>query len=242
VTPGQILGLLAALAFLPPLGFLLYIRMHEKHGREPLGPVLGIFLYGATVGIILALVLNTLFGWGFAGTAAERQLSGALLVAVIGAPIFEELSKGLGLGLARRHMEEVEDGIVYGAAAGLGFAATENLVYAYAGLADGGLGVAITTVIARIFSSMVLHAGTSALLGFGYSLMLVRQGVVFQLLPYYLLAVLFHAIYNFLVLRQGLLGFAAAVVMAIVLTTYLRRRLRHLDALPHSPAAVSRVL
>ena len=57
--------------------------------------------------------------------------------AVIIAPFVEEFLKALGMMRAgvKEEVDEVEDGLVYGAACGLGFAATENLMY---GLEFGG--------------------------------------------------------------------------------------------------------
>ena len=52
-----------------------------------------------------------------------------LLLSVIIAPIIEELSKALGLRLIKNQIFELEDGLIYGAVAGFGFAATENLIY-----------------------------------------------------------------------------------------------------------------
>jgi hypothetical protein len=50
------------------------------------------------------------------------------------------------------------------------------------------------------------------------------------------MAVLLHALYNFLVVSQGILGFWVAVAMVVLLSSYMRRRIRTLDALPHTAA------
>lgn len=230
--------LLLALAFLPPLVFALFVRNHEKRGREPLHAVLGMFVYGGTLGALLALVLNTVFEVGFVADSGAATAS--FLTAVFAAPFIEEMAKGLGLKFVRPRILEMEDGIVYGAAVGLGFAATENLLYGFDALATEGVGTAIVTLVMRSLSSMILHAASSALVGFGYGLMVLRGGTIGQLAPYYLLAVGQHALYNFLVYSQGLLGLAAAVVMVFVVMGYLRRRLRALDAAPRDRWSVVR--
>lgn len=227
----QTLALLAALAVVPPLLYLLWVRAHERHRREPVHAVLALFLYGGTAGIAMALVLNVLFEVGLDLPSGAEP---SFLAVVVAAPFIEELSKGLGLGLVRRRVRELEDGLVYGSAVGLGFAATENFVYAVAAWAQDGLDMAILTAGARVFSSMLLHAGSSALLGFGYALMLRRGGVVLELLPFYLVAVALHAGYNFLVFTQGWLGFVAALLVVAVVAGWVRRKIRRLDALPHA--------
>lgn len=225
---GTALGVLIGLAFLPPLLFMLWVRNHEKTDREPLRVVLGMFVYGGTLGIVIALALILSFDYGIGAEPGGLTL----LSLVVAAPLLEELSKGLGLGLARNHVDEVEDGIIYGAAIGLGFGATENLLYGLQALSDAGLEHAATTIGFRVFSSVLLHAGSTALLGYGYAKMrLQRKGLLF-LLPYYLLAVLQHSLYNFLVGPQLVWSFVAAVTLVLVVTSLLRRQIRRLDARP----------
>lgn len=222
VEPRELYLILAGLSFIPPLLFMFWVRSDEKTEREPIGAMLGLFLYAGTLGIALALFLNYL--------GAGRSLFWA---AVFLAPFVEELAKGLGFNFVRRHINELEDGIVYGAALGLGFAATENFLYGAITYNDVGAGSAVGVIIARVFSSMLLHACSSALLGFGVALAFMRKGFDWQILPFYLIAVGLHALYNFLVLSQSWAGFVAAIVMVIVVTVVLRQRIRNLDKHVH---------
>lgn len=219
------LGILLGLSFLPPIAFALWVRNHERHQREPLPSVLGMFVYGGTLGIVFALVLSVALDLGFAGAPAIFSL-------VVIAPFAEELAKGFGLRFVRGRMRELEDGIIYGACIGLGFGATENLLYGLTALLDEGLTDAVVTISLRVLSSVLLHAGSTALLGYGYGLAKLRGASFATAIPYYLLAVAQHSLYNYLVSTQYLVGFAAAVLMVIVVTTLLRRRIRHLDAQP----------
>lgn len=230
------LAILLALAFVPPLVFVVLVRNNEKRQREPLGAVFGMFAYGGTLGVIIAIALILMFDYSI----GEEPGGLTLLSLVVIAPVFEELSKGLGLGLARRRIREPEDGIVYGAAIGHGFGATENLLYGLQALEDTGLEDAAYTIGIRAVSSVLLHAASTALLGYGYARMLLRRQGVIVLLPFYLLAVVQHALYNFLVGPQLLLGFGAAVAMVLVVTFLLRRQIRRLDARPPDTWAVVR--
>lgn len=226
-------GLLVALSFLPPLIFMLWLRAHEKNDRQTFRSVFGTFLYGGTVGVAVAVLLHVLFQFGFHQGGTPLPIAGPVLAAVVIAPIVEELAKALGLGLGRKHITELEDGIIYGAAIGLGFAATENMVYGLAALGEGGFGAAVGTIAVRIFSSTLLHATASAIIGFGYGLVVLRGGVALEVLPHYMLAVLLHAAYNFLVGLQVWWGFVAALTLVLMLTGMVRRRISELDALPH---------
>jgi RsiW-degrading membrane proteinase PrsW (M82 family) len=233
---GATLGILAGMSFLPPLLFAVWVRNHERHQREPILAVLGLFAYGGTLGVAIALMIEQL---GAAPLGAGAGSGAAFLMLVVGAPLAEELAKGLGLGLVRRRILELEDGIIYGAAIGLGFGATESLLYGLQSLSDQGLADAVVTIAFRVLSSVLLHAGTTALLGYGYGRMrLRREGLAF-LVPFYLLAVAQHALYNFLVNPQVLAGFAAAVVMVVVVTTVLRHQIRVLDERVPEPVAAS---
>jgi RsiW-degrading membrane proteinase PrsW (M82 family) len=229
---------LAALAIIPPVAFMLWLRAHENHGREPRRAVFLVFLYGGTAGVGIAIMWHVLFHFGFSNGASPVPLSAAFLAAVVIAPIVEEFSKALGLGLGRHKMDELEDGIIYGAAVGLGFAATENLVYGLIALATNGFAASIAEIAVRVFSSMLLHGATSALIGFGYGMVARRGGVAFELLPHYVLAVILHASYNFLVGLHSVWGFVAALVLVGLLTGTLRARIRELDALPHDQNAI----
>lgn len=227
--PWQHWAILGAIAFVPPLAFLFWVRARERHGREPVGPVLGIFVHGATLGVLLAIVLGLLLDLTVAAGSVR-------ITAVIAAPLLEELTKGLGFGFVRRHVDEPEDGLVYGIAVGLGFAATETLIYGGMELLDNGAASAIGVVVVRHLSSLLLHAGSSALLGFGYAAMRLRHGAWPQLVPAYLLAVGLHALYNFLVLLEVWAAFVAAIVMVTAVMGALLRRLRQLDRRPLLPA------
>lgn len=240
LSDGQIMAWLAVLSFLPPVAFLLWIRAHEKTDREPVRAVMLAFTWGGSAGVGIAILLHILFEAGFhqAGGPLPIGLTSALLAAVVIAPIVEEFAKGLGLGLVRKEMNELEDGIIYGAGVGLGFAATENFVYGIAALTEGGFDGAVLTISIRVFSSMLLHASASALLGWGYGLAVRRGGVAFEALPHYLGAVLLHAAYNFLVSTQATWGFVAALVLVGLLTGSFRRRIKELDALPHDPSSI----
>ncbi len=230
---GIIFSVLAALSLLPPLLFLFWLRNHEDNEREPIRALLTTFAWGGSAGVGIAVLLHVLFDFGYSQAGSPIPVASSILAAVVIAPIVEEFSKALGLGLVRREMNELEDGIIYGAAVGLGFAATENFVYGLTALAQDGFGASVLTVSIRVFSSTLLHAAASAIIGFGYGVVVRRGGVAAEVLPHYIFAVLLHAAYNFLVSIQAIWGFFAAIVIVGFMIGTLRRRIRELDALPH---------
>ncbi|MFQ5966236.1 MAG: PrsW family intramembrane metalloprotease [Acidimicrobiia bacterium] len=95
----------------------------DRHDREPLRLILVLFLVGAIpVGFLAGFVNSRL-------AAAGLSL---FVMAVIVAPIGEESLKYLGAKITvrkSRAFDEPVDGMVYGTAVGLGFAAAENIGY-----------------------------------------------------------------------------------------------------------------
>lgn len=236
--------ILIAAAFVPSLLYLVWIRNTERFTREPYGRLLRVFVFGATVSVALALVWEIIL-MILLGMNAERvyQLLGenpnlmTILLACVIAPFVEEATKALGVFRVRRIMSELEDGLVYGAAVGLGFAATENLIYeGNAYLADGA-GAFIATTIVRSLSSALLHAGATSVMGLGVARAALQGRSSF---PHYLGAVTMHALFNLGaslgILYEGdigevayLIGLVVAFVIAISGISMVRAKIRHLE-------------
>ena len=212
---------LVTYAVVQTIVFLLLIRLTDLYEREPVS--------------VLALMAL----WGAVGATAISAAGNALLDGVlppdvdyvfgraIYAPVVEELAKGVALvafvvvSLRARgrfgipHFEGITDGIVYGAAVGLGFAFTEDVLYLLLGAAEGGLQEGLVTYLSRrdFFGvSMFHHAVYSAAFGVGLGLARWSRRLTARVaLPVLglLVAVLLHAINNGLVrlvlyLRHGL--------------------------------------
>jgi hypothetical protein len=98
------------------------------------------------------------------------------------APINEELYKGLGLVLiylmARREIDNVMDGLIYGAMIGLGFQVVENVQYFM--VAAAGQGGASSAVINSFFLRVVVsglysHMLFSGFAGFGFAYFVTQK-------------------------------------------------------------------
>lgn len=235
---------IALVAFIPSIVYLVWIRNTERYSKEPYGRLLKIFAYGAVFSVILALVFELLLVSLF-DQNIERiyQFFGedpnltTLVLACIIAPFVEELTKAFGVFRARKLMHELENGMVYGAAAGLGFAATENLLYEGAAYLTDGAEAWIATAVVRSLSSALLHAAASSFVGLGIARSAMGKGGWF---PYYLGGVLMHGAFNFFasfgVLYEGdfgesayLFGLLAAFTIAILGIGATRSKIRSLD-------------
>ncbi len=231
---GVLLIAFGGVCFLPAVAYAIWLRNQERYEREPLRAVLGALAYGAS----LAILLDLLFVLVLQGTLASVGATLSAGVGIVAAPALEELAKATGLPFVRRQMGELEDGIVYGTALGLGFAATENLVYADDALRSHGAGLALTTVAVRSISSMLLHAATTALVGFGYGWARLTGRSPMAILPYLLAAIGLHAGYNLVVVLNPWWGLVGDVVLVGFLAVAFRTRLRQLDRMGAPASAV----
>jgi len=234
-------------AFVPSLVYMVWIRNTERYGREPYGRLLSIFMIGATLSVVVAVVLEILLivlldmnierVYEILG---EDPTIASIILAVIIAPLVEELAKALGVFRWRKSIKDIKDGIVFGAAAGLGFAATENLLYETSAYFADGAEAFIATTIVRSLASALLHATASSLVGLGIARS-VRQRRSW--IPYYLGAALVHGLFNLSasigLLYEGeqgatayLVGLLAAFAIAMVGVKLVRGKIRELERGP----------
>ena len=149
-------------------------------------------------------------GWGavaavafsFVGEQLVFALSGTneLVNVAVGAPVVEELGKGLFLVavVIFRHAElnGPLDGIIYGALVGIGFAFVEDIVYYLQSLESGQLGV---TFFLRGIIGPFAHPLFTAATGLGIGIAVVTRRPAVRTLAVvlgFLAAVAMHAIWN----------------------------------------------
>lgn len=180
------LNYLIFFAYAPALALLWYFYHKDRYEPEPKKYVIATFLIGATLSVSVAYVLEGVLTLG--GIIKPLLPATAFYVALV-AGIVEEPAKALALLLPfrARQMDGVMDGIVYGVAAGLGFAATENFLY--------GLGWGVGVTIARAFLTPFAHATWSAIVGVGYGLL--SEGKSFSVGQFYALAILLHFMWDY---------------------------------------------
>jgi RsiW-degrading membrane proteinase PrsW (M82 family) len=141
----------------------------DRYDREPVHLMLAAFAWGAVAAPLICVAVGPVLG----------RLSGDRLtsVVVLVAPLMEEAAKALGVALIAWRSGEFDnptDGLVYGAAAGLGFAATENAAYCLVG--TGGAAAVLPLVIQRIVGSAGLHALASSAFGGLVGVAVVARG------------------------------------------------------------------
>jgi RsiW-degrading membrane proteinase PrsW (M82 family) len=220
------------MAFLPPIIYSVWIRNTEKYNRERWRSIFLCFLWGATISVVAAIILEYILNFSLTPSINDKDYLNLIAIVII-APFVEEFSKPLALRikLIRREISEPEDGLIYGAVAGLGFSATENLLYGWSFMTEGLL-FFIVLISIRSIGACLLHASATAWTGYGYGKTIIKKTSIIRVLPYFLLAIFLHATYNSLLTFDmfGITaGLIAAIVLSLITTKIVRSKIRSLD-------------
>lgn len=189
---------LLILAAIPVFILIWYIYKKDKFEPEPPYLVARVFLYGM-LAVIPIIILEIPFGQGF-------------LLLVVGAPIVEEILKFCVVYYSvfkTSEFNEPMDGIVYAAAAGLGFALVENVLF----VVQGGFSVGI----ARAIASVPGHLIFSCIWGYalGIAKFSPKEGRE-KIIQYGLLfAILLHSLFNFSITVFGTNGYFFILLVLI---------------------------
>ncbi len=160
-----ILFLSVLAAFIPMIGFLLLVWWMDRYLRQPLWMVALVFVWGAVGAVSVGITGSQFLEYPIAQVFG-RQATDAI-GAIFIAPVVEEVAKGCVLLLVamRRDFNSVADGVVFGAAAGLGFGMTENFLYFNQVYGSAGFSAWIENIYVRTLYSAVLHCVTTSTFG-----------------------------------------------------------------------------
>jgi protease PrsW len=225
------LVILVAVALVPALAYLSWVRKGERYRNEAWGSLVGGFLYGALFATIVAGILELVLvelgtrvsqhypGPEFVFLNGSSTAGSFFLVLVI-APFIEEALKASGVAWRSGAIGRLADGPVIGASVGLGFGFFETFLYGLGAFVVGGLGAGIALILVRSVSSVLLHGSSTGMFGYGYARSKFR-------VPgagsggYYLLAVSMHATFNVLASASVILALVGITGVAALLGAYL---------------------
>ena len=197
-----------SLALLPALLLLRYFVRTDLF-PEPTRVVL--ITFGLGCAIIVPVIPVALGLMWLLPETLPPPLYGAL-VAFVGAAIPEEGFKWLVMRrycLTHSAFDERMDGLVYGAAAGLGFAAFENVIY----VASGGVVVAVV----RGLTAVPMHAALGVIMGEYFGRARFEEGAERRRLLWraWLVPMALHGLYDLPLLTMGRgLGQTADILLA----------------------------
>ncbi len=210
-----------AVAFLPSVLWIVWLARKASNGPG-FASIFAMFVWGAVFAVIIAVILEVLAP-GFSPWTIGTPM---FFMVVIIAPLAEEFAKPLGLRFVESDISRIGDGIILGATAGLGFAATENLLYGQAALGEGGWASFWATAVLRGIAACALHASATAMTGRGYAWADSEGHSAMAIVPFFLLASLMHGLYNYLAIQGSLLAFLGAMALALVAIIYTGRAVK----------------
>lgn len=184
----------------PTAIYISLVRSVDRYEKEPPLYLTYAFIWGAVPAIIAALVLQIAFSIPVTLILGDASLESELVQAALGAPITEEILKGMAVALIyltqRKEFDGWVDGMVYGAMAGFGFAYVENIFYL---MGTTSTEEWITLFVLRTIVFGGLHGFWTALTGIGFGLARYRRNLftkVFLISGGLLLAMVGHFIHN----------------------------------------------
>jgi protease PrsW len=146
-------------------------RRLDLYEREPKSLVIGAFLWGGVIALVFSSIGNVVWAEVIAQVAGPEfaaQWSAALT-----APVIEEVYKYLGLVviylIARREIDDLMDGVVFGAMIGLGFSVFEDVYYFMDTFGGSVSGVLEGFWVRVIASGLYGHVLYTAIAGVGFA-------------------------------------------------------------------------
>lgn len=206
-----------ALSSMITLSYMVFIWKLDRNEPEDPIAVFAVFAWGALGATFLGCSSN-LVAELIAQVFFSAETTPFMTAAVL-APITEETAKGLVFFIVviSNVLDNETDGLVYGAATGLGFAFTENLLYFFGGMGSAP-GEFLTLISIRTLCTTALHGCSSALLGLavGYAKRHGGGRLWLRMVPLGLLAgIVNHGLWN-----AGMLGASEAHNESASLTTF----------------------
>jgi protease PrsW len=195
-------AVIIVLTALAPCAFWLWIIYRwDKYEPEPKSLVIRTFFLGFAIAIPVAIIESVLYPKSL--TAAPVSLAASFYVAFIVAGLTEESGKFFVVRASMyksRYFEEPSDGLIYSAAAALGFASLENIVYLFS------FGWEI--ILVRGLFSNLAHVLFSSL--WGYPLALHKLGIIKSpsiIWLGWLAAIIAHGVFDFLLFTDSQVSF-----------------------------------
>ena len=216
-------------AILPAIVLIIYNR--DKWQKEPPRQLFKAFVYG----VASAMIVLLLPAFGLVAETPGTEISAQIGNAFRTAAIPEEMAKLFMLWLFLRRCKEFDehmDAIVYAVCVGMGFAATENILYLFSNLQNW-----VSTGIMRALISVPAHFFFAIIMGYYYSLAHFRLGrakaidaVLALLLP-----VLAHGIFDALLFVSAMSKELAGILTLVFLVGFFFLR-------KYASALVDRIL
>lgn len=206
-------------SYLPALSLAGFFWWLERYARKTTFLVIFAFVWGAFGANILAQFWNTFFSLALS-VYNVKATANDMIVAVIGAPLVEEFTKGAMILILFRfkHIKSITDGVLLGIIIGLGFASSENVHYAYRIFSYNGELAMWYNLWFREIHTTLLHASATAVWGgmLGYARGFQGTPRIFTILNGYILAMVTHGFWNFMASYVGMVNSQNNIIQTIM--------------------------
>ncbi len=225
--------LVVLISVLPGALWLILFYRSDRYDPEPKKLVARTFLVGAIVASAMALVYQGL-----------PFVKSAMVMVVFMAPLVEEIAKFLCVRWTvydRPEFNEPMDGMVYAAAAALGFASIENVVYVLTEWFNGGPFIGTMVLMARAVISVPAHALFASFWGLALGWSKGRKGLkpIVRVFLGLLSAMVLHGLFNWLSSETFLGGLGFLIVLAIAWRVVFLMIRKALEASPFAEGGKS---
>lgn len=230
-------------AILPPFLLVLYIWWKDRYQREPFLELAKAFFYGV-ISAGIAIVFETALSYMSLVPSEPTTLLQATWKAFVGAAIPEELAKLLMLWLLLRrskYFDERFDGIVYAACIGMGFAATENIIYLFSNLEQWQ-----SVAVGRAMFAVPGHFFFAVTMGYFYSMIYFGDMSWRKSARIFWVPVLLHGTYDALLMMREVGTMWSGILLicfyifCFKMLKYGRKRIaEHLDKDKNAPTIFS---
>jgi len=220
---------LLALALAPVVFLFTYVYLKDKYEREPLIYLIVSFVLGVCTAMPVIFIGEQLQRY-----TVVNMYNSPMIYAFVYVAFVEEWMKYLVLrwyNYPHDEFDEPYDGIMYGVAISLGFAAIENVMYVVFSSGDP-----YQTGIGRMFTAVPAHATFGVLMGYfvGKAKFLVEGNRLLERLKGLGVAVLFHGLYDYF-LFLGKNFYVPFAIFTLLVGIFLSRKaiIQHTAISPH---------
>ena len=209
---------LLLLAISPAIIIILYIYFKDKFEKEPISFLFKNVLLGATVSILITVILGG-FVSRFIPLIDDSRVFQQFLNAFIAVALVEEFSKYVIVRYYSQRSKEYNepfDGIVYAVMVSMGFATLENVLYVF----QHGMSTGIT----RAFTAVPAHATFAILMGyFMGKAKFSKNRIVLNFMGLFF-ATLFHGAYDFFLFINFIPGMWIGAIFSLIIGIFLSRK------------------
>ncbi|MFO7792025.1 MAG: PrsW family glutamic-type intramembrane protease, partial [Candidatus Saliniplasma sp.] len=125
--------IILAISLVPSILYSAYIRNIERWKKEPWSSIIISFTAGAMAAIVFLGISYLLYGQIMREHEYFqflRSVSNVFIIIIL-LPLVGEGLKAISILSVKSELDEVEDGLIQGATAGLGFGGFANIIYLY---------------------------------------------------------------------------------------------------------------